>query len=65
MTTYMDAIFDIPSTAHIWGGACIGSDAESGVIDKNFEMLLILDIMKFGKLSKVRNCEFQNPYIKS
>ena len=38
MTTYMDAIFDIPSTAHILGGACMGSDVESGVIDKNFEM---------------------------
>ena len=38
MTTYMDAIFDIPSTAHILGGACMGSDVESGVIDENFEM---------------------------
>ena len=37
-TTYMDAIFDIPTTAHILGGACMGSDVESGVIDKNFEM---------------------------
>jgi cholesterol oxidase len=38
MTTYMDAIFDIPSTAHILGGACMGSDSDSGVIDENFEM---------------------------
>ena len=38
MTTYMDAIFDIPSTAHILGGACIGKDADSGVIDENFEI---------------------------
>jgi len=38
MTTYMDAIFDIPSTAHILGGASMGIDAESGVIDENFEM---------------------------
>jgi len=38
MTTYMDAIFDIPSTAHILGGACMGSDVEAGVIDENFEM---------------------------
>ncbi|SVE13965.1 uncharacterized protein METZ01_LOCUS466819, partial [marine metagenome] len=37
-TTYMDAIFDIPSTAHILGGACIGKDIESGVIDENFEV---------------------------
>ena len=34
----MDAIFDIPSTAHILGGACMGTDADSGVIDENFEM---------------------------
>ncbi len=38
MTTYMDALFDIPSTAHILGGACMGSDIDSGVIDENFEM---------------------------
>ena len=38
MTTYMDAIFDIPSTAHILGGACIGKDIESGVINENFEV---------------------------
>lgn len=38
MTTYMDAIFDIPSTAHILGGACMGNNVESGVIDENFEM---------------------------
>jgi len=38
MTTYMDAIFDIPSTAHILGGACMGSDVDSGVIDENFEI---------------------------
>ncbi len=38
MTTYMDAIFGISSTAHILGGACIGSDIKSGVVDDNFEM---------------------------
>ena len=38
MTTYMDAIFDIPTTAHILGGACMGKDIASGVIDENFEM---------------------------
>ena len=37
-TTYMDAIFGIPSTAHILGGACIGSNIEAGVIDENFEI---------------------------
>ena len=38
MTTYMDAIFGISSTAHILGGACIGKNLESGVIDENFEV---------------------------
>ena len=38
MTTYMDAFFNIPSTAHILGGACIGKDLVSGVIDENFEI---------------------------
>ncbi len=38
MTTYMDAIFDIPTTAHILGGAYMGSDEQSGVIDENFEI---------------------------
>jgi len=37
-TTYMDAIFNIPTTAHILGGACIGSDIESGVINDSFEV---------------------------
>jgi len=37
-TTYMDAILNIPTTAHILGGACIGSDIESGVINDNFEV---------------------------
>jgi cholesterol oxidase len=30
-----EAVANIPSTAHILGGATIGSDSESGVIDKN------------------------------
>ena len=38
MTTYMDAIFNIPSTAHILGGACMGRDIKSGVIDDNCEI---------------------------
>ena len=38
MTTYMDSIFDIPTTAHILGGACIGTDKGRGVIDENFEV---------------------------
>ena len=35
ITSYMDSIFGIPSTAHILGGAIMGMDAESGVIDRN------------------------------
>ena len=34
----MDAIFNISSTAHILGGACIGLDETEGVIDGNFEV---------------------------
>ncbi len=37
-TTYMDAIFNIPTTAHILGGVCMGSNIESGVVNENFEM---------------------------
>ena len=37
-TTYMDAIFNIPSTAHILGGARIGKDIYSGVIDEKFQV---------------------------
>ena len=37
-TTYMDALFNIPTTAHILGGACMGSNIESGVINDNFEV---------------------------
>ena len=38
MTTYMDSIFGIPSTAHILGGAYMGKDIDSGVIDENFQV---------------------------
>ena len=31
-------IFGIPTTAHILGGACIGKDEKTGVIDENFEV---------------------------
>jgi cholesterol oxidase len=30
---YNEALLDIPTTAHILGGCCIGADAESGVVD--------------------------------
>ena len=38
LTTYMDAFFRIPTTAHILGGACMGKDIYSGVIDENFQV---------------------------
>ena len=38
VTTYMDSIFNIPTTAHILGGACLGKNKNTGVIDENFEM---------------------------
>jgi len=44
----MEALFNIPSTAHILGGAVIGSDPSNGVIDKEhrlfgYENLMICD----------------------
>ena len=44
----LEAIANIPMTAHILGGAAIGSDAEHGVVDSeqrvfNYENLLICD----------------------
>jgi len=38
MSTYMDTFFGIPTTAHILGGATMGEDIDSGVVDKNFEI---------------------------
>ena len=38
LTTYMDSILGIPTTVHILGGACIGKDTGSGVIDEIFEV---------------------------
>ena len=35
MVLNTEAIFGIPTTAHILGGACMGKDAHSGVIDQN------------------------------
>ncbi|MTD44085.1 NAD(P)-binding protein [Conexibacter sp. W3-3-2] len=44
----MEALFNIPSTAHILGGAVIGADATTGVIDKEqrifgYENLMVCD----------------------
>ena len=38
ITSYMDSIFGIPTTAHILGGAIMGIDAKLGVINGNFEV---------------------------
>jgi cholesterol oxidase len=43
-----EAIFNIPTTAHILGGAAIGADAERGVVDARnsvfgYENLMICD----------------------
>lgn len=35
MVMSTEALFGIPTTAHILGGACMGADASKGVIDKN------------------------------
>jgi cholesterol oxidase len=44
----MEAMFNVPSTAHILGGAVIASDPENGVVDKRqrvfgYENLLVCD----------------------
>ena len=44
----LEALANIPSTAHILGGAVIGSDAASGVVDSRnrvfgYENLLVCD----------------------
>ena len=38
MSTYMDTFFGIPTTAHILGGATMGNNIESGVVDDKFEI---------------------------
>jgi len=48
MVMNTEALFGIPTTAHILGGACMGADAQSGVIDKynrvfNYDNMLICD----------------------
>jgi cholesterol oxidase len=47
-SSVLEAVANIPMTAHILGGAVIGSDAEHGVVDSeqhvfNYEKLLICD----------------------
>jgi cholesterol oxidase len=48
MVMATESLFGIPTTAHILGGACMGADASSGVIDKdhrvfNYQQMLICD----------------------
>ena len=38
MSTYMDTFLGIPTTAHILGGASMGEDMSSGVVDDRFEV---------------------------
>ena len=38
MSTYMDTFLGIPTTAHILGGATMGKDINSGVVDDKFEI---------------------------
>ena len=45
-SSYMDAIFDIPTTAHILGGAIIGTNSDKGVIDENFDYKDLKDYLK-------------------
>ena len=45
---FLEAVANIPTTAHILGGATIGSDAEHGVVDRDhrvfgYENLMICD----------------------
>ncbi len=35
MMPYNEALFGVPTTAHILGGACMGENSNEGVIDKN------------------------------
>jgi cholesterol oxidase len=48
MVMNTETLFGIPTTAHILGGACMGKDAQSGVIDKdnkvfNYENMYVCD----------------------
>ena len=38
ISSYMDTLLGIPTTAHILGGACIGETEDEGVVNKNFEV---------------------------
>ena len=47
-TMFTETLLGVPSTAHILGGACMGSSTEDGVIDKDhkvfgYEGLYVID----------------------
>ena len=37
-TMFTETLLGVPSTAHILGGCCMGTDASEGVIDKNHQV---------------------------
>jgi cholesterol oxidase len=48
MTLSTETLFGIPTTAHILGGACMGNNAQEGVIDKdnfvfNYKNMMVCD----------------------
>jgi len=48
MVMNTETLFGIPTTAHILGGACMGSGPENGVIDRdnrvfNYKNMLVCD----------------------
>ena len=48
MVMSTETLFGIPTTAHILGGACMGKDATTGVIDKdnnvfNYKNMMVCD----------------------
>jgi cholesterol oxidase len=40
-----ESLFGIPTTAHILGGACMGEDESTGVIDKNNHVFNYMNMM--------------------
>ena len=40
-----ESLFGIPTTAHILGGACMGENAATGVIDKNNHVFNYVNMM--------------------
>ena len=49
----LEALANIPTTAHILGGATIGKDAETGVVDSSAEQLKQIEALR-GELATLR-----------